>query len=94
MLEEVFGKKGGTFYLTDAVSWPVPSRYAGLSDGDYTIGVLERDMGIGAADLEPGRGRVLDSLKSVLFAAPILFHFLRWTMKFGELVLGHGQKLP
>ncbi len=32
-------KKGGTFYLTDAVSWPVPSRYAGLSDGDYTIGV-------------------------------------------------------
>jgi glycerol transport system ATP-binding protein len=32
-------KKGGTFYLTDAVCWPVPSRYAGLSDGDYTIGV-------------------------------------------------------
>jgi len=59
--------------------------------GDYTIGVLERDLGISGADLEPGRGRVLDSLKSYLFAAPIVFHYLRWTMKFGELIQRHGN---
>jgi phosphatidate cytidylyltransferase len=59
--------------------------------GGYTVGVLERDMGIGPADLEPGRGRVVDSLGPVLFAAPIVFHVLRWTMKFGELVVGHGR---
>ena len=59
--------------------------------GTFTIDVLERDLGIGAADLEPGRGRVLDSLKSYLFAAPIVFHYLRWTMKFGEAVYRHGH---
>ncbi len=59
---------------------------------DYTIGVLEKDLGISPADLEPGRGRVLDSLKSYLFAAPIVFHFLRWIMKFGESILpGRGM---
>ena len=57
---------------------------------DYTVGVLERDLGISAADLEPGRGRVLDSLKSYLFTAPIVFHYLRWFMKLDELNLSHG----
>jgi phosphatidate cytidylyltransferase len=59
--------------------------------GNYTVGVLEVDLGISSADLEPGRGRVLDSLKSYLFTAPIVFHFLRWTMKFGELIQRHGD---
>lgn len=95
--------------LSMAVTWalhpwtliaPGPSLFVGVlvptlvRMGNYTIDVLERDMGIGAADREPGSGQVLDSLKSVLFAAPILFHFLRWTMKFGEVIVGHGQKLP
>jgi len=59
--------------------------------GNHTVGVLERDLGIGAADIEPGRGRVLDCLKSYLFTAPIVFHYLRWTMKFGELIQRHGN---
>ena len=59
--------------------------------GNYTVGVLERDLGISAADLEPGRGHVLDSLKSYLFTAPIVFHYLRWTMKFGEMIHRHGN---
>ena len=59
--------------------------------GDHTVGVLERDLGIDAADLEPGRGRVLECLKSYLFTAPIVFHYLRWTMKFGELIQRHGN---
>lgn len=59
--------------------------------GNHTVGVLETDLGISSADLEPGRGRVLDSLKSYLFTAPIVFHYLRWTMKFGELIERHGN---
>ena len=59
--------------------------------GNYTVGVLERDLGISDADLEPGRGHVLDSLKSYLFTAPIVFHYLRWIMKFGEMIHRHGN---
>jgi len=59
--------------------------------GNHTVATLERDLGISAADLEPGRGRVLDSLKSYLFTAPIVFHFLRWVMKFGEMVYRHDN---
>ncbi|MCP4571149.1 MAG: phosphatidate cytidylyltransferase [bacterium] len=58
--------------------------------GDYTIGVLERDLGISTEDLEPGRGHVLDSLESFLFTAPIFFHYLRWVMKFGDEINRHA----
>lgn len=59
--------------------------------GNHTVDVLERDLGITAADLEPGRGQVLDSMKSFLFAAPIVFHFLRWFMNLGEAIQNHGS---
>jgi phosphatidate cytidylyltransferase len=59
--------------------------------GNHTVDVLERDLGISSSDLEPGRGQVLDSMKSFLFAAPIVFHFLRWSMDFNTLVQSHGQ---
>lgn len=58
--------------------------------GERTVAAIERDLGIDAADLEPGRGRVLDSLSAYLYATPIVFHYLRWTMKFGEEVVGRG----
>ncbi len=58
--------------------------------GNFTIDVLERDLGISARDLEPGRGRVLDALKAYLFVAPILFHYLRWSLDFGDQVIGRG----
>ncbi len=58
--------------------------------GERTITAIERDLGIDAGNLEPGRGRVLDALATYLFAAPIVFHYLRWIMKFGESVTGHG----
>ncbi|MEW6074633.1 MAG: hypothetical protein AB1726_18825 [Planctomycetota bacterium] len=48
--------------------------------GDFTIGVLERDLGIRTDDLEPGRGRIFHSLQAYLFAAPIVFHYLRWDL--------------
>jgi len=52
--------------------------------GDFTVGVLEHDLGVRDDDLVPGRGRLLDSLKAYLFTAPIAFHFLHWQLGFGD----------
>lgn len=44
-------KKGDAFYLTDAVSWPVPSAYAHLPDARYAIGVRPHHLLVdGAAE--------------------------------------------
>ena len=52
--------------------------------GCFTVGVLEHDLGVRDDDLVPGRGRVLGSLKAYLFTAPIVYHFLRWSLDLGE----------
>ncbi len=62
--------------------------------GERTVAAIERDLGIDPADLEPGRGRVLESLSAYLYTAPIVFHYLRWILKFGEEVVGRGTQAP
>ena len=42
-------KKGGTFHLTDAVSWPIPNEFAGLGDGSYTMGIRPHHLTLGTA---------------------------------------------
>lgn len=42
-------KKGGTFYLTDAISWPVPNGFAGLGDGSYTMGIRPHHLTLATA---------------------------------------------
>jgi len=54
--------------------------------GHFTIFAIEEDLGVRPDALEPGRGRVLDSLKAYLFTAPIAFHYLRWFLNWGDLV--------
>ena len=44
----------------------------------FTVDHLEADMGIDRARLAPGRGEILNSLKSYLYAAPVVFHYLRY----------------
>jgi len=46
--------------------------------GNFTLAGIEADLGISADSLEPGRGRILDGLKSYLFTAPVVFHYLRY----------------
>jgi predicted CDP-diglyceride synthetase/phosphatidate cytidylyltransferase len=46
--------------------------------GAFTIDHLEEDLGIDRSRLAPGRGEVLNSLKSFLYSAPIVFHYLRY----------------
>ena len=56
-----------------------------VSLGRFTLRQIEQDLGIRADRLQPGRGRTIESLKSYLFTAPIVFHYLRWFLKWGDL---------
>jgi phosphatidate cytidylyltransferase len=53
--------------------------------GNFTLRVMEEDLGVSPERLEPGRGLVLNSLKAYLFPAPIVFHYLRWFLDWGDL---------
>jgi len=46
--------------------------------GNFTISVIEKDLGITRDKLQPGRGQIVDAIKSYLFAAPIVFHYIRY----------------
>lgn len=46
--------------------------------GRYTIVYIELDLGIARDRLVPGRGRMIDSSASSLYAAPIVFHYIRY----------------
>jgi len=53
--------------------------------GRFTLKQMEDDLGIRADRLQPGRGRIINALKSYLFTAPAIFHYLRWFLKWGDL---------
>lgn len=53
--------------------------------GRFTLKQMEDDLGIRAERLQPGRGLTIDGLKSYLFTAPVVFHYLRWFLKWGDL---------
>jgi phosphatidate cytidylyltransferase len=46
--------------------------------GRYTIACIESDLHIQCDTAIPGKGRILDSLQSFLYAAPVTFHYLRY----------------
>jgi len=46
--------------------------------GRHTIRYIEKDFGIRRDELVPGKGQVLDSLRSFLYTAPIVFHYIRY----------------
>jgi phosphatidate cytidylyltransferase len=46
--------------------------------GNFTLSVMETDLGIDPGELEPGRGRLIDGMRPLLFAAPVVFHVLRY----------------
>ena len=49
--------------------------------GSFTMDCLETDMGIDRSRLTPGRGAVLNSMKSYLYTAPVVFHYLRYFLE-------------
>lgn len=44
--------------------------------GHRTGSYVEADLGLQRDSLLPGRGQILDNLKSLLFAAPVVFHYI------------------
>ena len=46
--------------------------------GCFTIDRMEADLGLDRDHLTPGRGEILNTLKSFLYVAPIVFHYLRY----------------
>lgn len=59
--------------LTIGAMIPVLS-VMGQHCGDY----LKEDMGVDEDFLFPGRGQILDNLKSLFFTAPVMFHYIRY----------------
>ena len=49
--------------------------------GRQTIDVIKVDMGIIEEELLPGRGQILDSMKSIFYTAPVVFHYIRYFLK-------------
>ena len=48
-----------------------------VAAGAFTITHIEADLRIDRDRLPPGRGRILNSLKSFFFTGPVVFHYLR-----------------
>jgi phosphatidate cytidylyltransferase len=46
--------------------------------GTHTIKYFETDLGISQNDLRPGRGFIIDSVKSIVYVSPIVFHYIRY----------------
>jgi len=49
--------------------------------GRHTIDYVKYDLGIRSADPLPGRGEILDHLRSLFFVAPVVFHYIRYYLK-------------
>jgi phosphatidate cytidylyltransferase len=46
--------------------------------GRFTMGHIEIDLGIRRENLRPGSGQIIDCLKSFMYAAPVVFHYIRY----------------
>jgi phosphatidate cytidylyltransferase len=46
--------------------------------GRRTGSYVEADLGVAEETVGPGRGQILDNLKSLLLVAPIVFHYIRY----------------
>jgi len=46
--------------------------------GRFTVAYIEADLGVEVKRPRPGKGQLMDSLKSFLYVAPVVFHYIRY----------------
>jgi phosphatidate cytidylyltransferase len=46
--------------------------------GRYTIAYIESDLGVDRESAVPGKGRIVDTLRSFLYVSPVAFHYIRY----------------
>jgi phosphatidate cytidylyltransferase len=46
--------------------------------GRHTITFIEEDLGVEKQRLVPGKGQILENLKSFLYVSPVAFHYIRY----------------
>jgi predicted CDP-diglyceride synthetase/phosphatidate cytidylyltransferase len=49
--------------------------------GAHTVTHLETDLGIDRSCMPAGGGRIVNSIKSLLYTAPVSFHYLRYVLE-------------
>jgi phosphatidate cytidylyltransferase len=49
--------------------------------GHHAGSFVEADLGVERDLLTPGRGQILDNLQSMFYAAPVMFHYIRYFLK-------------
>lgn len=46
--------------------------------GNHTIVYFEADLGIVRDKMQPGRGLIIDNIKSIVYTAPVILHYIRY----------------
>ena len=46
--------------------------------GNHTIIYFESDLGIEKDNMKPGRGLIIDNIKSILYTTPVVLHYIRY----------------
>lgn len=72
------GWSGIPVYHSAVLGFLVPALVA---VGRHTMLYIEADLGIESLQLLPGKGQLMSSLGSFLYAAPVVFHYIRYYLK-------------